>query len=822
MTLNGSKTKTTSSTSLHSVFLINLSGSIRELYTGDVMARADLNRSTWIGKENIEVSQDRRVYTLKIESENDTTTHVHLDFTDINKPVGHIEIGEGFIAVALQPWAISFSVNVSANAGAQFSSGTSTLSWDEESPDWQKATWKQNNMTFSYDTVKVDNPFGGSSLVNEVSFQDPESNVVAEYTQADYGLKYTSLFQDITIKGQQYKACITKVNADSVNAAPAIRNADIIKSVFPELAIFKFDEMATSFTGAFTVPQSTGYPLVYSVVGTGIMPNQPVLAPGPVQPGNQSDLASNLHSLEAKSPLLKTSIRPTPNDFLLTGPDITTILPVTGLLNCDPMIPDLASSTGFSDSIAAIANKDFHDIICYHMDSDIHTTFVSATPTTLDDSTIQSIATDSADNAAFYKTLQVPYVTSSLGRSTMDEGKQCNSIRASAQLKTLPAESSIYKRHSDALYRHRFMQAFPSVQNYLDDQAKTDYSLNITNGAASMKDKITSMSLGVNGANSEDSAATLKEALDDIDSLAAWASSQKLFYAFNLYYWCETYYLPNLVAQSANGLISASVSRTMKKLTLMFGILENGQQNKDGRSFAEAFNELVRLFQMTTIIPQFVDADGIADDFDSIQKMMLQQFYTDNIGSSDPTVVAEAQRQQKLANDDFLRKKFFSALAESMRLGGSLGSWSAIVQLNQNFLTRENWFQNLAGAADSLSTFLRSCCVVLLIVPMLNGLDGGWSSMKPEQKTAWATTAASLGLTFFIKGLQGALRLKFFWGDLEGFVKCFKAFMGFKEALKDLGPVAEKVSQPLGINRCWLISLKDRECFRSMVDTWER
>jgi hypothetical protein len=171
-------------------------------------------------------------------------------------------------------------------------------------------------------------------------------------------------------------------------------------------------------------------------------------------------------------------------------------------------------------------------------------------------------------------------------------------------------------------------------------------------GANAIKDKITALSKDVNGPDPDTSAKNLNAALDDIDSLHDWTVKNKLFYAFDLYYWCSTFYLPQLYAQSANGELSASISRSLKKLTCIFGILENGQQNTNGQSFQEAFNNLIQIFQMPSIIPQFVDADGVSEDCDSLMKEMLQKFFDDNIGSSDPNVVAEAQRAQQMASDD--------------------------------------------------------------------------------------------------------------------------------------------------------------------------
>ncbi|TPX14613.1 uncharacterized protein E0L32_005305 [Thyridium curvatum] len=457
------------------------------------------------------------------------------------------------------------------------------------------------------------------------------------------------------------------------------------------------------------------------------------------------------------------------------------------------MVPDPNNPTNYSDTVAAVANQDFHNVICYFMDSDIHTTFVSSSPTTLD-SSIQAIATDSSDNAAFYKKMQVPYVVSSLGRSTLAEGKQCNAVRAELQLKDIPSNSPIYKRHSDAFYRYRWMQKFPGVQAYLDDQANTDYASAMAKAADAMKVNVTNVSKGVNGQDPEEAAKNLQAALDDIDSLCQWATSQKLFYAFNLYYWGVTYYLPQLYAQTANGAVSASVSRTLKKLTTILGVLEGNKQNPNGNSFQQAFNGVIQVFQMQAIIPQFVDADGNSKDIDDISQQVLQQFYEQNIGSSDPDLVKEAQIAQQLASNSATRKSFMANLATSMRMAGSLGSWAAVVQSFKDFNQRSGWYQKLTNAADVMATFMRVTCAALLVLPMIGKLGGGWSAMSTSQKVAWTTSCAALAVTFFIKGVQGALRLAYFWHDLGGFADKLKAFFGFKSVLNELPKTAEATS----------------------------
>ncbi|KAI8298950.1 Jerky protein-like protein-like [Colletotrichum sp. SAR11_240] len=709
----------------------------------------------WINPDHITVSANHRVYTLKTQDGDGNPFNMHIDFTQLSRPVGHIETADGYLAMTLEPYALSFNVNVSANAGAGYDSATNTLTWDENSTQWKAANWEQNSMIFSYDTVAVKSPFGSPILINEVSFEDTKT----------------------ARNGKTMPACVTTIKPAFVMSPPTVRTSDTIKSVFPQDSIFQFDELGVNFTGAYRITQDGSTPPVYAVVGTGVMPVNQV---------------TTREATNKSRSLFETKITPYPRIFSMSRNDISSSLPITGLLNNDPMSPSTTDPTGYVDTVSQTANQDFHDIVCYYMDPDIHTTFISATPTVLSDSTVQAIATDSPDNAAFYKTLQVPYVTSILGNSTLPEGKQCNAVRSNAQLRELPANSPIYQRQSDALYRHRFLQLFPAIQSYLDDQANTDYAALIASAGATMAADIKAKAAGIVPSNPQDvkaAADALTSALADLQSLQDWATSQKLFYAFELYWYCENYFLPVLIAQSADGSLSASVARTMKKLTLIFGVLENGQQNPNGKSFTEAFNDLVRLFQMSSIIPQFVDPNTTSGDLDSLEKEMLQQFYHDNISSSDPNVVQEAQNAQQLAADDTLRRNFFNSLATSMAFGGSLGSWATIAQLNQEFLDAAGWYKKLVNAAGLTSTFLRTSCIAFMIMPMLNAF-GGWGGMSATQKATWAITAADLGLTFLVKTIQGALRLYYFWDDLGSFAPRLKALFGFGKFVENLPDAA--------------------------------
>ncbi|KAL1966291.1 hypothetical protein VTN77DRAFT_4644 [Rasamsonia byssochlamydoides] len=727
--------------------------------------------STWIDPKDITMSPDATIYTINTRNEHGDNFSLYLNFTHPTWHTGHLLIGNNNFVVALQPWSVQFSVSVSANAGAEKSSAKQTLTWDETSDAWKNAAWEKDAMKFSYDTVPVVDIFGTKQMINEVSFVDSKDSTNSfQLTSNEWPTKYTSIMDGSIEKDAVYQYTIVN-NPSDVPVPISIRAQDTVTSVYPVEALWKFDTFGTSFTGAYRLPNSN---VVYAVKGTGVLPGSGVSAPGKPQ------------THERPMPLFSSTVQPLKSPFSIPGNKAVRDSPlsVTGLLNlnamqaCDPSI----SPTGYVDVILQKANEDFHDIICYHMDESIRKTFVSTGPVELTNSVVFQIANDDPGNKAFYQTLSVPYCTTSLSASTLPEAKLCNGERAKKQLKDLPTQSEVYKRHSDALYRHRFNQAYPILQTYMDDQANTDRAADMAHAASMMKANLANQCADTN-AHDPDGAQKLADAQADIDALCTWATRNKLFWAFELFYWGQTFYLPNLYAQTSNGTLSTSVSMHLKTLSATIGMLEGGKQNPDGKSFQEAFNDLVRLYQMSSIVPQFVDANNNAEDIDSIQKAMLEQFAQQYANSSDPKLAAEAATAQQLAADDFIRGRFMTILITSMRLSGTLGNWANIANNFVTLLGRTSWYSKLANAAGAMSTLLRSTCVILLILPIINSFGGGWSSMKSGERAGWVTMCVGLGLTFALKAIAGVIRVVALWQDLGGLIQGFKVFMGWSEAV---------------------------------------
>lgn len=316
----------------------------------------------------------------------------------------------------------------------------------------------------------------------------------------------------------------------------------------------------------------------------------------------------------------------------------------------------------------------------------------------------------------------------------MEEGKKCNRVRAEKLLKEIPANSKVYKDQSAALYRFRYLEKFPTTVQFLRDQRDKDYSVGIDKIATEMKQLLRTNIRGLEGVHPDGFEDRLAKAESDIDQLAKWAKQENLYWAFRLLYWVETHSLPTWYAQYTTGNQSSSMGMNIKKMNGLFEVLENNKINQDGKSFAEAHNDAIRMFQMQSIIPRMVDLDGCFSEFDSLLKESLQQFWTHYKDSKDINLMEQANHAKKLYQKNQIRRQFLDQFKVFNRVPGSAASWNTTVQMWEKTVRNTRWFKILHGASRFLELMKVCSAVALLVMPMLPGV---WSSLKPTDKVMW-------------------------------------------------------------------------------------
>ncbi|KAK3682968.1 hypothetical protein B0T22DRAFT_539910 [Podospora appendiculata] len=739
-----------------------------------VAGKAVKLNNTWIEPGNITVNSEGNIYTLFITDEAGDRLSLFLDFTLIERPTGHISFPSGQYAVALQPYAVKFNVKVSANAGAYKSSGKRTLAWNENSAQWKAAAW-EDTMAFAYDTVSTMPLFDAKTGVNEASFRDKLAGTSFELTADMFPKKYTCFMYGDTAVPTMH---VNVNDPATVPSPPAVRSGSAVKSVFPAEVMFKFTPLGDAFTGAYMLP--TGE--VYAVIGTGATASHQ-----PLQGHKTSLIKYLLHSSLRPMP---HAVQPHPHRQHGHGQGhghghrhgahgLT--LDVNELFSLDPMEKDPSNPTNFTDAVSDAANKDFNDIIAYYMDDDIRKVFVQTAPVVLPDATILSIARDSPDNAAFYKQLQVPFVVSSLSRSTLSEAKHCNGPRAAAQLKHIPAGNAVYMRHMDALYRHRFLLKFPVLQQYLDDQRTTDYTAQMDAISAQLQTLIDQ-----NAQDLIDHGPNPGEATVNRDAAKGRGRGPR----------CIQFYIPNLYAQSVDGHLSSAVSREIKRLTAVFGMLESSALNTaspGGKSFHEAFEAQLRLFHMAALVPQFVRAgsnsEADMEAFGDVLGAAMAQFALDNKNNADAGITAQAAIANDLAGDALTRNNFLRSLAQSMRMAGSLGTWASVIARFKTLVESKPWFQKIVRGSAYVEYFAQASSAVMMLLPLL---QGDWKTLKTP---GWIVTLSGLVLTFGVKLLSGTVRIVTFWEDIAGLMPLWKTFYGAEGFLKEIGSAASKLGE---------------------------
>jgi hypothetical protein len=178
------------------------------------------------------------------------------------------------------------------------------------------------------------------------------------------------------------------------------------------------------------------------------------------------------------------------------------------------------------------------------------------------------------------------------------------------------------------------------------------------------------------------------------------------------------------------------LSMMQKQLNALFGLLENNQVNtkKDGRNFMQTYNDEMRLFQMTSIIPTLVDARGNSREIDSLITECLSDYIEHFKASPDENHIAAVEAAMKLYADKELRDKFWLPLANAFRLGAAASSWQMTMKLWEKTIKDAQWFRNLATGGKLLAMFQSAASAAFILMPLLPGM---WDQMSEAQKLSW-------------------------------------------------------------------------------------
>ncbi|KAI9150587.1 hypothetical protein HJFPF1_10362 [Paramyrothecium foliicola] len=706
---------------------------------------------------------------------------------------GVLAVGDKTFNIMLDPAKVWFDVKISANAGAYFSTGDQRLKWDSTSQKWTDAIWELSGLTFGYDNKNIGDELQ-ARWVAENTFIDnsvtPPATFDLAATPMTYASNYTSTMSPSNPSGA---SMLTQVVIPPPEA-PASRADKPVKSVFPTIWQVQFSPFGNSFVGAYQDANQN----VYAVSGKLRAEDDTSLvdalsAPPECLPVMNINLAAEKVPNEVIGGAAATDIAPKEqvsadsvgadefegqreSKMMAAEPVFHTLVSADGntgapslavfdLLNLNPMVADPEDPSGWRDSVAKVAMNDFHDLIVYFMDTDLRATFVQATAPVLPPALL-AVANDDTgsgdgENKTFYKKLQVPFITSMLASGTFEQGKYCNGKRADARLKDIPSNDEVYKRHSAKLYRARYIEKFPSIGEFLRDQHDNDYSATMQKYATKMKDNIAAKSAGMKGPSNPEYDTKLLAVQKEVDDLVEWAEERSLYWALQLLYHVQQTALPLWYGQYTSGANTNSLSMMQKQLNALFGLLENNQTNtkKGGRNFMQAYNEDMRLFHMTSIIPTLVDPRGNVREIDSLVAECLAEYIEHFKASPDDTHVQAVKAAQEL-------------------VGAAAGSWNLTMSLWETTVKDATWFKNMATGAKVLAVFESAAGAAFLLLPLL---PGAWDHLTDQQKLSWKLL------------IQGSVKFYYLFDDISGFWNSLQCILGFEGVIDAIPEAADKI-----------------------------
>ena len=601
--------------------------------------------------------------------------HVHFS-NDGTVGSGSMQVGDQQRSVNLEFSAPTYNVSLSSNAGASLVDDH--LKWDTNLNQWKTAKWVDNVLLWSY-AEKEQNLIGKTAYYTEVTFKDPKANSEAwkcDNSGNPFGNDQCTVLLDSS--GRFYFEVSANVTPPTYSRSAS--TVDGIKSVFPYRMTFDFDVITFKMTGAILIGSNDGNGQVLALKGESIdqsIVGNYILRSSEGVPTAQFGISDGkllINNEKIKSSAVNGSTlfwSDIPKDFAsksglptngsmafsnmgqsakvqglakphtaerYLSPRVAAAqslnLSVYGLLNMDPhkeIVEDGRKS--FEDIVQNKSLGDFYKIIQYFMDKTYREEFISANPPDIHD--IQDIADDNPSvNKTFYKSLQVPYLTNALSSSTEHVARKLNARRAAKWLKTSIANNSVFKSQPTKLYARQWQLKFPIMHDYLLDQIQnaSTYSEDIRQDATNYISQLKS-DIG----DDPDQAVALQEYVTKFENLRDYAIGNDKYWAYTFFrVLTSSQYLSKLKLQMTSGNTSQQIVLDIKRFTAILTILDPSNQ------FANEFLSAIKLYQLTSIVPELIDYAGSKDDFITTVMKILEEFAQKYIDSENPEIANQA------------------------------------------------------------------------------------------------------------------------------------------------------------------------------------
>ena len=719
---------------------------------------------------------------------------------------GSMQVGEHHTAVKLTYLNPHYRVSLSTNAGAALINNK--LTWDTDSDAWKNAEWVDSGLIWSY-ALKEIKIVGQVINYTEVTFEDPKAEDKTSWVCDDSG---GATFNDQCTTTLDKNGRFVFTANDGVIPPTYSRPTalDGIKSVSPYQMAFDFDELAYNITGgAMLVDQKdeTGQVLamkgVYdqdpSIVGNYVVSHDGVpraqfgVSHGKLVIRNQriessSVKGSTLQWSNVPEDLASEAGLPTGGVMMFSNrgqsasvqgeqkwlavhrfvsPHIAVAASNLNIYTLVNMDPHEKKNNDIEDIVQMKSMDDFYSVIKYYMKQDLRESFISANPPDIKD--IREIAEDNPDdNKAFYRTLSVPYLVNALSSSPADDAKYLNGRRAAKWLKMKIADDKVFKNQSHQLYTRQWQKKFPAMTDFLLDQANNTAKYNpfIKEDAEKWVKEVRE-DIG----DDPDQQESLKKFIAMIENLSNYATTNGKYWAYTLFrFLASPFYLGKLKLQLMNPNTSSALTLDVKRYTAILAILDDRSQ------FAQQFLETLKIFQLTSVLPEMLDYEGNRKTFDILVEKAMKAFVDKYIDSTDPEMAKRAEEVQEVLKKKSLHDYLTLFHASCSEMAGAF-QWDQFIGKFDNAVVRI-----FGKAASAIGTLVGLAAAAGGIVFLATGMIQ-WEDLDGAEKASLLTPLVSTFITvvknIVLRGLKASAVFESVGTKLSA-LKCFVTGRGFE------------------------------------------
>ncbi|MCM3293242.1 hypothetical protein M3661_24330 [Paenibacillus sp. MER 180] len=304
------------------------------------------------------------------------------------------------------------------------------------------------------------------------------------------------------------------------------------------------------------------------------------------------------------------------------------------------------------DAVQHYAEASLIEIIQYYMPSEQRRKFISASPIDIDEN-IRTIAEtkvvdpdDAAgqrllDPKAFYRSLTTPLLSIILKGQT----PKVNARRARKQFEEKLSSSAIYQQHAPMLYKYHFVEKFPAIKDYFDDERLNleDKAKKIKFYTDAKKKEYTALR---DQAETDDVRKQYDLLLEELDEMQQKALEGK-FWAHRVFtHFTGDDFLNMLKMQlfaSPDG--AKATVRNIQRVSTVLSVLDDSQY------FAKKFADTMRIFQLYNILAQNASLREDQKTLRDITEEIAKEFAKQHNDSTDALTKLVAEAIKKAEED---------------------------------------------------------------------------------------------------------------------------------------------------------------------------